>query len=121
QTQPPPPAAPPRRSLLPHAIAAAKHPLAPQTAVAGLRPLLPHCDAWKKVSLHQPQGPPPACLIKEMDYYVGDESDPAPKRSPGVLVARSFKGPVNKHGPPDDVFPRNKAPVAAIQAYTAMI
>src|SRR5437879_10809482 len=73
-------------------------------------------------SLDDFQRPLPAGLVKEVkNYFTEEKLNPIGPFCLAVLVIRSFKRPVNKHRPPDDIFLGNKSPIAAVQTDATMI
>src|ERR1700756_5593795 len=73
-------------------------------------------------SLDAFQRPLPACLVKEVNNYFTEEKlNPIGPFCLEVLVIRSFKRPVNKHRPPDNIFLGNESPIAAVQTDATMV
>src|SRR5262249_32700178 len=62
---------------------------------------------------------PPAGLVKEVDGGLQQLFSLLPPR--GANIGRSFKRPVDKHWPANNVFPGDEPPVAAVQAVFAIV
>src|SRR5579862_4473630 len=76
---------------------------------------------YGEVSPDYLEGPPPASLVKEMNHHVHQKSHPLADGGPQILVRRGLKRPIDKHRPSDHIFPRNKAPVAAVVTYVPIV
>src|SRR5579859_2735835 len=56
----------------------------------------------------------PASLIEEMQNYLAQKQQTIAPCGLAILVVRSFKRPVDKHRPSNDIFFGNKSPVPAV-------
>src|ERR1700686_2735713 len=62
----------------------------------------------------------PSCLIEKVQDNLAQKQNAIPPSGLTILIIRRFKGPVDEHGTPDDVFPWDESPVAAVEAHAAM-
>ena len=67
------------------------------------------------------EGAAPAGFVEEVDDDVEDEADAVSDGGLVDLVFRGDEGPVDEKRAAYDVFPRDKAPVAAIQTDGAVV
>src|ERR1700751_5483158 len=72
-------------------------------------------------SMHHVEHPGPAGLVEEMKDDVEQPRDAVADALALIFIARSDEGPVNEHGPADDVFVRHKTPIAAVETHVAVI
>src|SRR5438477_1478917 len=72
-------------------------------------------------SSHKLESSSPAGLVEEMHDHFAHEKETIAPGSLEVLPIRSFKRPVDKHRPPDNIFLGNKSPVAAVQTHSAVV
>ncbi len=63
----------------------------------------------------------PACLVEDVDDDVDHEAEALADALLVDLVGGGFEGPVDEEGAADDVFARDEAPVAAIEAFGAVV
>jgi len=63
----------------------------------------------------------PASLIEEMDDDMAHEGEAVANALFIDLIGWGLEGPIDKHGAADDVFPGNEAPIASIEAFSAVI
>src|SRR5438477_7384505 len=77
---------------------------------------------WRKTSSPDcPERAFPTGHVKEVQHYVAQKSNPVAHALLQIFVGRRFKGPVNQHGPADEVLLGNKSPVPAVIADVAVI
>src|SRR5271166_486957 len=72
-------------------------------------------------SSHKLERTSPARLIKEMQDYLSQKNNPVAPVGLQILIIGSLERPVNEHRPANDVFLGNEAPVAAVEAHTAVV
>ena len=72
-------------------------------------------------SFYEMEGALPAGLVEDMDNDVAHESESLTESLLVDLVGGRFERPIDEHGAADDVFARNEAPVAAVEAFGAVV